>query len=382
MAQILIADDNSQNLYLLESVLEGYGYGVSCARNGAEALELARQIRPDLIITDIFMPVMDGFALCRKWKADEGLKDIPLIFYTATYTDPKDERLALSLGAERFLIKPQEPELLVKVVRQVLDEGAKRTTQKPHADERETLRQYNEILFRRLEQKVEQLEKANADLREIPSRLLAAMEEERRRIGRELHDGVMQTLIAIKIRIEMALKLSDDGYTETAIKNLEQIIPTLQRSIEECRSICMGLRPSILDNLGLVATVDWLCRELMKLYPGLQVAFKRGLDEDEIPENLKMSIFRIAQESLNNAAKHSRAERVDVSLARSENCIELTVADAGIGMDLDRIARDPDSMSFGLAGMRERAELTGGRVSIHSTPGYGTTVQATWQIGD
>ncbi|GEM_PF-4058789 len=174
MTKILIADDNSQNLYLLESILKGYGYGVTSARNGAEALKLARQNRPDLIITDIFMPVMDGFALCREWKADERLKYIPLIFYTATYTDPRDEQFALSLGAERFLIKPQEPEALAEVVRQVLEEGAEKATEKPFADESETLLQYNEVLFRKLEQKVVQLEEARADLQKIPAALARA----------------------------------------------------------------------------------------------------------------------------------------------------------------------------------------------------------------
>ena len=174
MARVLIADDNSRNLYLLESILKGYGYGVTCARNGAEALELARQSRPDLIITDIFMPVMDGFALCMEWKADETLKDIPLIFYTATYTDPKDEQFALSLGAERFLFKPQEPEALAEVVRQVLDEGAEGAVGEPSADESETLRQYTGVLSRKLEQKVVQLEKTRADLLGIASAVFGA----------------------------------------------------------------------------------------------------------------------------------------------------------------------------------------------------------------
>jgi len=83
MAQILTAGDNDRNLHVLESILKGYGHGVTCARNGAEALKFSRQSRPDLIITDMFKPVMDGFALCLEWKADEGLKESPLIFYTA-----------------------------------------------------------------------------------------------------------------------------------------------------------------------------------------------------------------------------------------------------------------------------------------------------------
>ena len=99
MTRALIVDDNLQNLYLLESILRGYKYEVVTARNGAEALDAAIKKQPDLIIADILMPVMDGFELCRKWKADERLNRIPFIFYTATYTDPRDERFALSLGA-------------------------------------------------------------------------------------------------------------------------------------------------------------------------------------------------------------------------------------------------------------------------------------------
>jgi PAS domain S-box-containing protein len=177
MARILIADDDGRNLYLLESILKGYGYGVTSATNGAEALELARQSRPDLIISDIFMPVMDGFALCMEWKADERLKDTPFVFYTATYTDSKDEQFALSLGAERFLIKPQEPEALIEVIRELLVAGASGSNEKPSADEGETLRQYNEVLLRKLEQKVVQLESEITDRQVIQEQLVAASDD-------------------------------------------------------------------------------------------------------------------------------------------------------------------------------------------------------------
>ena len=106
--KVLIVDDNSANRYLLKSLLEE-AFEVTEAENGKEALDKAYAAPPDLIVSDILMPVMDGYALCRQWKSDDQLKHIPLVFYTATYTEHRDEVFALKLGADRFVLKPQDP---------------------------------------------------------------------------------------------------------------------------------------------------------------------------------------------------------------------------------------------------------------------------------
>ncbi len=165
--KFLIVDDNEVNLYLLQALLAGKGYGVTAARNGREALAAARSDPPDMIISDILMPVMDGYTLCRQWKADERLKAVPFVFYTATYTDPKDEQFALSLGAERFIIKPMEPEALLAVVDEVFS-GAGALPNKPGpplGEDMEFFRRHNETLFRKLEKKVSDLEIANQKLK-------------------------------------------------------------------------------------------------------------------------------------------------------------------------------------------------------------------------
>ena len=133
MSKLLIIDDDEQSLYMLQILLQGHGYDVESATNGAEALEKARRDPPDMIISDILMPVMDGFTLCRKLKQDEQLKQIPFVFYTATYTDPRDEELALKLGANRYLLKPIEIETFIKILCDIVQdaEKSKVTTKRP-----------------------------------------------------------------------------------------------------------------------------------------------------------------------------------------------------------------------------------------------------------
>lgn len=187
MKNVLIVDDNNQNLYMLQVLLEGHGYTVDAAQNGAEALQKAGQCPPDFIITDILMPVMDGFALCRAWRADETLKHIPFLFYTATYTDPKDEAFAVGLGADAFLVKPMEPEELLQAIHHTLRQTAvKDPTATPYAplDEEAVYRLYNERLVQKLERKMLQLEQeiqerkdAETALRTSNQLLLQAMED-------------------------------------------------------------------------------------------------------------------------------------------------------------------------------------------------------------
>jgi PAS domain S-box-containing protein len=169
MSKILIADDIEENRYFLEALLRGHGHQVLTAMNGAEALEIARKETPDLIVTDILMPVMDGFALCKGCKSDTALANIPFVFYTATYTDRKDRTFGLSLGAERYLVKPLEPDELINILHDVLEQPALgRAKQADEKMETETcyLREHNDALSRKLESKMAQLEKANQCLRQ------------------------------------------------------------------------------------------------------------------------------------------------------------------------------------------------------------------------
>ncbi len=169
--RILVVDDRDDSRYLLRVMLQGNGYVVDEARHGAEALALARRNPPNLVISDILMPEMDGFSLCRHWQEDERLRTIPFIFYTATYTDPRDRELALSLGAARFIVKPEDPERFVAIVRETIHGvGEEPAGEGPMGSlqlrEDAFLRRYNEALVRKLEAKLEELQATRCALEE------------------------------------------------------------------------------------------------------------------------------------------------------------------------------------------------------------------------
>ncbi len=166
--KVLIVDDKIENLYLLESLLNGYGYETVSAKNGAEAFGLALKDNFDLIISDILMPVMDGFTFCRECKKNIYLRNVPFIFYTATYTDTKDEEFALSLGADKFILKPQDPDVFIELVKNVLNDVKGKKifpNEEPDLAENVVLREYNATLIRKLENKMHQTEENEKKLK-------------------------------------------------------------------------------------------------------------------------------------------------------------------------------------------------------------------------
>jgi PAS domain S-box-containing protein len=182
MTKILIVEDNEQNLYMLKILLEGHGYEVVKALNGEEALEKARRETPDLIVSDILMPVMDGFTLCRELKTDQNLKNIPLIFYTATYTDPKDEELAFSLGADGFIVKPADPKDLIESISKIAKnkiKGEDKPIKARLKEEKEVLKLYNERLIAKLEKKMLALEGEIKERKATESALYESREQYR-----------------------------------------------------------------------------------------------------------------------------------------------------------------------------------------------------------
>lgn len=189
MDHVLIVEDNEENRTLLKMLLEINGYRVTVAGDGLEALAAAERDRPDAVVSDVLMPKMDGFALCRAWMQDAALRRIPFIFYSATYVHPDDEQFAMALGAVRYLIKPVEAAVFLRELREVLQQWTGREAPSPEAplDEIASHALHESALARKVEDKVAQLEEANRKLRES--------EEKYRRIYDNLQDVYVETTL-------------------------------------------------------------------------------------------------------------------------------------------------------------------------------------------
>ena len=220
------------------------------------------------------------------------------------------------------------------------------------------------------------LRHSESEMRLLSAQLVAAQELERQRIARELHDSIGQALGGVKFELESCEALL--GADQALGRTLRQLAGRMQSVIDEVRRISMDLRPSTLDDLGILPTLGWFMREFSAIYGQIELKTLVDVEEHEIAAPLKTAIYRIVQEAFNNVITHSGARRVSLVLRRRERQLELQVQDDGAGCDAR--ARGKPRGGLGLATMRERAEVTGGRFSLRSEAGHGTTVAVSWPI--
>lgn len=407
MTKVLIVDDRHENRHLLNVLLKSGGYAAEEAADGAEALASARANPPDLVISDLMMPVMDGYALLREWKNDSRLRPIPFVVYTATYTGPEDERLALDLGADAFIIKPMEPQPFLDRIHAVLEAdraGRLRPPRQPAAADQILLKEYNTVLVRKLEEKAVELQAANralerdvealrrieVDLKQAEealrlanaqthayaARLQEIREEERAGIAREIHDVLAQELTRLKL--DMAWfdrRLAgpvDATVRETLRERLREVNALLDASIRTVQKIATELRPVILDNLGLYAAIEWLAGDFAAR-TGIKCRARVPGRQASISRDQATAFFRVLQECLTNISRHANATEVEAVMSEADAELVLTVTDNGKGIAPEALN---DLRSIGLLGMRERAMAFGGRVEIGPAPGAGTRVIA------
>lgn len=210
---------------------------------------------------------------------------------------------------------------------------------------------------------------------ELFRRVVAAQEAERQRIARDLHDETGQALTAIGMGLRgLSSKLGPRN--KEALNTLHKLETLTADSLKELQHLMTDLRPSHLDDLGLSAALRWYAGKIQE-HSSLNIRVDIHGEECELDDAMKITVFRIIQESLNNIIKHSQAAHVNIHLHFEEKNVRISVMDNGVGFDLQQVQqRRSNRPSLGLAGMEERAALLGGKVMVHSRPGYGTEVEA------
>jgi PAS domain S-box-containing protein len=218
-------------------------------------------------------------------------------------------------------------------------------------------------------------------LKKFSRKSIEALEADRKAVSRELHDSIGGNLAAIKFALESTVKKIVEK-PDAATTSLEKTILHLAETIKDCKRISANLRPEIIDDRGLLATIDWHTRQFSQHYSQIKIIQQIDVDEQEVPEPLKIVIYRVIQEALNNTAMHSKADTIYIRLKKSGNYFEAEVEDNGRGFDLEEVANRGDRISgYGLKSMRERVEIIGGSFSVHSLLTTGTRISITLPVG-
>ena len=338
-AKILLVDDEPKSLFALQELLSTLGQNLMIAQSGEEALRLALKNDFAVILLDVRMPGIDGFETARLIRSRERSRLTPIIFLTAAADEMGSMFRGYEVGAVDYLQKPVVPEILKSKV----------------------------AVFVELHRKSERLRESEDKLRRLAAHLISVREEERAHIAREIHDELGQVLTGLKMDVTWLAKRLKE---KPLIEKTDSMCKLIDSSVQTVRKIATGLRPEVLDEMGLVAAVAWQAKEFQKR-TGIRCRTKLPPESTKLDLDISTTAFRIFQEILTNVARHSRATRVDIDLSVTDELLSLEVVDNGIGIP----AADLDGRkSLGLLGMHERALLFGGEVQISGTPGHGTRV--------
>lgn len=354
-AYVLIIDGEPGNLRALGALLEPLGQHLLSARSGEEAVRLMLTHEPVVILLDVSMPETDGFETARTLRQCERSRRTPIICLTGASKWPVPEPSEYGIGPVDYVLKPVVAEVLrfkVSVFVELHREEAARA---------------DETCARKLAE--ERLHGAEAQLRSLATRLTSIRDEERIRIAREIHDELGQVLTSLQMDVACLEKQFSDK-RHPARARTERMRKLIDSTVHLVQRISTGMRPEMLDELGLVAALRWQAREFEKR-TGIRCRPRLPAQQLVLDGELSTAVFRAFQEILTNVARHARANSVKACLEASNGRLFLEVADDGIGIPDDKIQhRD----SLGLLGMRERAQVLGGQLTIRCKPGRGTMV--------
>src|SRR3954469_9591382 len=339
-------EDNVADAELIRFALREGGLVFSLKRVDSKSafLRVLEEHTPDVILLDYALPGFDGFSALTL--AQTAYPDIPFIFVTGTLGEEVVIEM-LKSGATDYVLKTRLSRLVPAVLR--------------------ALREKQERLERRKTE--EKLRKSHEQLRALSVYLQHIRENERIRISRQVHDELGQSLTGLKMDLYW-LSSRVPRQLRDLHEKAKTISAHIDSTIQTVRRISTELRPGILDDLGLVAALEWQAHEFQKR-TGIKCTVVSDLKEPIMNEELNTAFFRIFQETLTNIIRHAQATRVEISLRKAGRFLQLQVKDNGRGISEQEMN---DTRSIGLLGMRERAALLGGTVQLKGVEGEGTTV--------
>lgn len=355
LPNVLIVDDNSTNILYLEIILRNINANLIKALSGEEALALTRDVDLSLAILDVQMPIMNGYELALLLNKDRVDNKVPIIFLTANF--PENARIleGYKAGAVDYIIKPVNEIILTSKIKVFLELHWQKSrvvenTEKLMASETNLL-------------------EAKKQLEQMNEYLIMAIEEERSSISLQVHDELGQAMTALKMDLSW---LRQNGKNEDTVnEKIERMIRMTNDVIRKVQRISSELHPGLLDDLGLVAAIEWYCREFSER---TNIICDLDLEENESsPTDVNLALFRIFQEAMTNVIRHAQASTVEIQLRHSPHTL-LSIKDDGVGIGSDKIS---SGKSFGIIGMRQRISRCGGTFEITSNEDKGATVTVT-----
>lgn len=326
---ILMVDDQPSRLLTYGAILSELGEHLIPANSVTDALECLLKNDIAIVLTDVNMPDLDGFHLADSIRGHPRFQNIAIIFVSGAHMTDTDRLKGYEHGAVDYVFIPIIPELLRAKVR----------------------------VFAELHRKTRRLEILNADMQRASSRMIVAQDEERRRIARELHDGLGQELSLAKVLIDGLVATDNKGRAGEASS-------LIASALQQLRSLSHLLHPPLLDELGLESALRWYLEGLTKR-SGLETSLE--VEPSEFPRlvpQLENAIYRIIQEALTNAFRHSGTSRVCVTLRKEGGHVSLAIRDFGKGIPEDIAAFRPGTMGVGVGGMLQRVKEFGGKLKL------------------
>lgn len=353
---LLVEDDESLRM-LLAQMLVNEGLIVDAFENAEDAwkhYQSHHAMDYRLILLDWVLPGKTGLEMCQQIRQRED-SAAAYIWVITSRNGPQDLLQVLEAGANEYLSKPLDIDLLTVRIRVALRQSE---WVQQHYLAEQALNQYQQGLEAQVEERTQQM-------RALAARLIEVQESQQKRISREIHDELGQVMTALKLDLSW-LKQRVEGPELT--QKIERMLPMVSDTIHTIQRICAELRPGILDDLGLIAAIEWFTQEFEER---TNIRCHVQLPEDiTLSPELSVALFRITQESLTNIMRHAHATEVNLSLEKSHKGLNLYIQDNGCGMDVDSIRDNP--RSIGILGIQERLIPWQGQLHIHSSPDKGT----------